>query len=328
MHRLAFLLALLTPSIAWAQADNSAARAQSLFEQAVTAARAGDYATACPKFAASQRLDPKTSTQLNLASCYELNGQLASAWASFKEAEASARKHGRSDWAERAATAVKNLEPKLVRLTVRVPESLRALPVSVELDGTPLLATEWDQGLPIDPGEHRVAWTAPDHERATRAVNVTTTNVELTLSDLERTPAPAVPAATPPAPSVQDTVAAPSGFWSTGRVVGAALGGVGIAGLVAGSVFGLSASAKYDEAETLCGVASGSPRTCLPDRSTDALAARDAAGTEATVSPGLFIAGGALTAGGAALFLLSRPGSPRQMALVPWNAGLAAVGRW
>jgi hypothetical protein len=41
-----------------------------------------------------------------------------------------------------------------------------------------------------------------------------------------------------------------------------------------------------------------------------------------------FIAGGALAAGGLAMILLSPRSSTKQVALMPWNAGVAAVGRW
>src|SRR5688572_25328859 len=79
------------------KADNRA-RAQQLFDAALAAAEAGDFAVACPKFLASQEADPKTSTLLNLANCYEKNGQTASAWGAFREAEVLARKIGRADW--------------------------------------------------------------------------------------------------------------------------------------------------------------------------------------------------------------------------------------
>src|SRR5438045_9624231 len=66
--------------------DNRA-RAQLLFDEALVAAEKGDFATACPKFLASQEADPKTSTLLNLASCYEKNGQTASAGGAVRQAE-------------------------------------------------------------------------------------------------------------------------------------------------------------------------------------------------------------------------------------------------
>ncbi len=323
MRKLLFPLLLLTPSLAWAQTDN-AARAQSLFDQAVAASRTHDYASACPKFAASQKLDPKTSTLLNLASCYELNGQTASAWATFKEAQAAAVRRGRTEWADRAAAAVKSLEPKLVRLTVHVPPSMRGLSLRVELDGTAMQETEWDQPLPVDPGEHRVGWAAPGYVPQSAAVAVTTANRELTLTELQRAPQPA----TPVARTTNEAPTRPVSPWTTGRVVGVALGATGVAALAAGSGFGLAASSKYDEAERLCGVSAGDTRTCLPERSTEALAARDDASTRATTSTVLFVAGGVLAASGAALFLLSPPRGGRSMALVPWERGVAAVGLW
>lgn len=310
---------LLTASRASAEPE-PAARAQALFEQGLVEARAGNYASACPKLATSQRLDPKTSTLLNLASCYELNGQTASAWAAFKEAAALAQRHERADWAERATASAARLEPKVVRLTIHVPEAMRVPGLTVELDGSPLLAVEWDRATPLDPGPHRVAWSAPDHRPATRDVTIATTNSALTLTPLEGVPKPT------PTPT-SSTATAPPRFWTTTRVVGAGVGGVGIASLAVGAVFGLAALAKYDDAEALCGGAGGSPRVCDPATSPEALAARDSAGSRATASTIFFVAGGVLAAGGAALVIF---GGPRQTqtALVPWGPGLAAVGRF
>lgn len=315
----AFVCTLLAPSLAWAQADG-AARAQVLFDEAIAESRSGDYGTACPKFAASHRLDPKASTLLNLASCYQLNGQTASAWAAFKEAEALATKRGRTDWAERAANAAKELEPKLIRLTVHVPKSAATPQLRVELDGSELQSAEWDRGLPVDPGEHRVSWSAPGFTAKTDTVRIDTSSVELTLRALDPVPVTE-------APSDHPSTSAPS-FWTTGRVAGAALAGTGAVSLVVGSVFGLSANSKYDEAERLCGVSSGSPRTCLPATSADAIAARDDASSRATVSTIFFVAGGVLVAGGAAFFVLSPPSASRRLAIVPTGTGLVAAGRW
>src|SRR6476469_942554 len=90
------------------------ARAQQLFDSALVDAESGNFAAACPKFLASQEADPKTSTLLNLANCYEKNGQTASAWGAFREAETLARKAARADWETAARTRAEALEPKLV----------------------------------------------------------------------------------------------------------------------------------------------------------------------------------------------------------------------
>ena len=75
-----------------AQAASEQAAAEALFNQARDLMNAKQYGDACPKFAESQRLDPAPGTLLNLATCYERNGQIASAWVTYKEAATAARK--------------------------------------------------------------------------------------------------------------------------------------------------------------------------------------------------------------------------------------------
>ena len=61
--------------------SSSTVTAEALFEDGRQLVMQGKYAEACPKFAASERLDPSTATLLNLASCYERQGRTATAWA-------------------------------------------------------------------------------------------------------------------------------------------------------------------------------------------------------------------------------------------------------
>src|SRR5436305_1863991 len=104
MHRSWVGLAIVAQGILWTGAvwAQDVTGAQALFEEGRRLMAAGKYAEACPKLAASQKLDPGAGTLLNLASCYEKAGQNASSWATFKEAAAAARQSGHADW-EKAA---------------------------------------------------------------------------------------------------------------------------------------------------------------------------------------------------------------------------------
>ncbi len=78
----------------------------------------GAYGDACARFSESERLDPAAGTLLNLADCYERNGQLASAWLTFREATTAAELSDRAAWSEQASARARLLEPRLPTLTV------------------------------------------------------------------------------------------------------------------------------------------------------------------------------------------------------------------
>jgi Tfp pilus assembly protein PilF len=90
------VLMLASPS-AFAQSAGDKATAEALFGDGRRLMAQGNYRDACPKFEASVKLDPGVGAILNLADCYEKNGQTASAWAEFREASAAARAAGSKD---------------------------------------------------------------------------------------------------------------------------------------------------------------------------------------------------------------------------------------
>lgn len=314
------VLAALTSGAAPASAQqpdgpttDDRARAQQLFEAALADIEKGDIASACPKFLASQKADPKTSTLLNLANCYEKNGQTASAWGAFKEGELTARKIGREDWAKTAADRAKALESRLVRLTVVAPK-LKYEGLQIKRDATVLLDGELGVAIPVDPGEHVVAAKAPGYLEYQTKVIVADSSQVVQVPPLEVDPA----ATKPPPPPLP--VADKPPFWSTGRVVGVGTAAVGVALLGVGLVVGITAKSAYDDAKSRC--AAGT-RGCPADAVTDADSAFDRAG----IATGFFVAGGVLAAGGAALFFLwPTPAAKAGVTVVPGPGGLSARG--
>src|SRR5215510_3468909 len=112
---------LISAGHAHAQSSDSGSIAEQLFNQARDLAKAKRWAEACSKFEASLRYDPALGTRLNLATCYEHLGKLASAWSVYRESIDLARKLGdtkRRDYARNQAAA---LEPRLARLAIAAP---------------------------------------------------------------------------------------------------------------------------------------------------------------------------------------------------------------
>src|SRR5258708_40131941 len=94
MKRSALLLSVigsLLPLPAQGQSAGDKATAEALFGDGRRLMSQGNYREACPKFEASLKLDPGVGAMLNLADCYEKNGQTESAWAEFRESISAGR---------------------------------------------------------------------------------------------------------------------------------------------------------------------------------------------------------------------------------------------
>jgi len=141
--------------------------ANALFLEGQALFAAGDYAAACPKFEASLALSRRLGTLMNLARCYERNGQIASAWAFYSEAADLAAKVADQQDRKlrlRIATAqerIAALAPRLSRLVIDVPPGAAAPGLAVYRDGVPLPASARGVAIPVDPGDHAIVASAP-----------------------------------------------------------------------------------------------------------------------------------------------------------------------
>lgn len=281
-------------------AGNEAA-AEALFNEGKKLAAQGRYAEACPKFAESNRLDRGAGTLIHLGDCYERAKQLASAWATYKEASSAAQALGRKDWEKLAAQRASALEPKLAHLTIKVDQPVEKLEVS--RDGAPVSQASWGVPIPVDVGNHTIEATAPGFKafKTSSSIARDGQNIDVPIPKLEADAS--ATGSTPPATTVatETSVAPPppdadkqSG--SNQRTIGFVVAGVGVAGVAVGAVTGLMAMGKSNDAKNSC--ASDGP--CPSRAAVDASKSAKTLGLISTIG---FAAGGVGLAAGAALIL-------------------------
>lgn len=301
------LLALLSataPALADATPEDRAS-ADQLYNDASKLMTAGSYAEACPKLGASQRLDPAIGTLLKLGFCFAYAGQTASAWASFNDAEAMARKAGDKARAAEAAKRAHELEAKLSRLTIAIEVEATAPDVEVRRDGAVVDRSVLGAALPVDPGAHVISASAPGKATWTSSITVaagpgtTTVRVPALLPApvAEAPPPPASPPAEAPAPPPR-----PPAGWSTQRKVALGVGAAGVVGVAVGAIFGAVTLGKTSEARGYC--SKTKPPQCEPMGVT----LYSAANRTANVSNVAMGVGGAAVIAGVVLFLTAPAG--------------------
>jgi hypothetical protein len=240
------------------------AAAEALFEEGRALMAKGKTEQACSKLAESQRLDPSPGTALNLASCHQRLGLVASAWAEYLVAKRLAQGQGRERIVKEAQAQARALEPRLSYVKINAGAAPQGVVINVgetRLEGAAL-----DTKIPMDPGKHILELSAPGYEGMRREVEVGEAGsiVQIILPNLTPLREPAEPVAEPQAvpnhrvqpdpPQGAGLVdahatampAAPDHTWAY------ILGGIGFAGLGAGAVLGVLAQSKNDEAKDLC----------------------------------------------------------------------------
>jgi hypothetical protein len=234
---------MLLSSGAFAQTKRE--QADALFKEGRAAAQAADFATACSKFTASQKLDPSTGTLLNLGDCEEHQGHLTVARNYYQDA---LRQLGATDPRNGPAKErLASLESRIPRIVVRASASPGA---TVTLDGVPVSAASLDAPIPVDPGQHTLVVTAPDHDARRTVLDLAETrSVEFVAE-----PGPAVAGpATPPGPGTVDSPPPPRRTSSsTAATVGWIVGGVGVVGLGLAAVSGAIIIGEKNTVESHC----------------------------------------------------------------------------
>jgi hypothetical protein len=313
-----------------ALAQSSTAQAETLFRQAKELLAHGKLAEACAAFDASQKLEPTIATLLNQASCREKNGQLATAWGLFLDAERQTR--GSTDEPTRqlhqvATEHAAKLERRLSTLTIMVPAENRVGGLEILRNNEPVDPGAWNKALPVDGGTYKIMARAPGNADWSSTVTVgvehdteTIETPRLKAAALGPVPVqPAVPA--PVAPPVVARAEHPRS-----KVIPLALGGGAVA-LVGGAVgFSLWGDSTYNKSK---GEVDNATQASL----------WHSANTKRYVAEGLGVAGVACAGVAVWLYLRGgeqessrRPQQDRRVVLAPIlggdRAGLVLDGRY
>jgi hypothetical protein len=331
----ALTLAMASPSFAQ---QSDAAIATELFNAGRDAMWVGDFAAACPKLTESARLDPKVGTLAKLAECEEKLGHLATARGRWQQALNLARSTSdeRAPLVETELARIDRIVPKLsLALSGAAPPGL-----TVRVDDVDLGPGSLGVPLPVDPGKHTVAASAPGKKAWSLVVETRSDGavVPVAIPDLAPQETPATPTAAPAATSALPPTALPaseekpaSSSSSPLRLIGLATAGAGLVAIGVGTAFGVVAKSKLDSSNQPGGCGGPSGNDC-PGSS---YKTRNDARSAGNLSTAFFVVGGVLAAGGVTLWLVApRRDAPRSArihaapSLGPGFAGVGLHGTW
>ncbi len=322
-------------------AQSDAAAARLLFEEGRSLVKNGQYAKACPKFEQSYLRDRGIGTLFNLADCWEHLGRTASAWAKFRDVADEAARTNQKDRKDVATQRAEALFSELSHVIVRIAEQHPGL--LVLRDGVALLASDQGRPIPLDPGGHVFEASAPGKQSWKTQVTVPPEgqSVEVVvppLLDVDQAPAP--PAGTSeqerpmqpfgnmspePAKEARQEISLPPRYQIAGAYVAAAMG---VAGIAAGTIFGLRVNSKNEAADSIC----PSGRGCSLQEISDFDSTIADAKRERTISFACFGVGGVALVTSAVLYLTAPKAISTAWHFVPavqrGQAQAVVTGNW
>ncbi|HEX6273554.1 MAG TPA: hypothetical protein VFZ53_10945 [Polyangiaceae bacterium] len=288
--------------------EQDAERAERFFVEGRSAMKARRYEEACAKFAESHHVDPASGTLLNLAVCREAQGRTATAWTHYGEGLALSRTEENVEGERFAKERLQALEATLCRLTIVPPETGRT-GLLITLDGGRLDPELWGSAMPVDPGKHVVAASAPDRKPWTQSISV----VEQGTQRIVRVPPllVATPTTRAPTPLSSSNAGEDSEFrWDV-----AIPGAISVLGFAGTTYFGLRAKSEWDTRNEHC------PSDVCDDQAVEASERASRFALVSSVSAGVGIAGAAV-----AVYFLVYPARGDGSARLPVNVRVTRSG--
>jgi len=206
----------------------------------------------------------------------------------FKSAGGDARRTARPEWGIVADARAEHLERLVPRVVVRVANQPAGAGVEIELDGQPVAPELIGSAIPLDPGDHRFIARAAGRMPFEQTLS-------LASGSTEAVDVPLLVALSPPVAELPVPPAAPRTNWE--QVAGISAVGAGIVGIGLGVYFGLDALTANSQAQGQCPTG-----RCASQEPVDLTNEARASRTESIVAFGV---GGALSAAGVALLVLS-----------------------
>jgi hypothetical protein len=253
--RLLVVLAVSAVSFsrAAAQEEDPVFLAQKRFEAARQLYDAGDFSGALSAFQSSLALQPSPNTSLYIARSLKHLGRLGEAVARYEEVVRAVAAHAERERYAPAAAAARTesraLEPRVVRLTLVLPDAPPG--VTVRLADGRRLALPVER-LPLDAGPAELIIEAPSRPAVRKKLSLVAgrhMRLEVRLTPASRPVAASQPVEPPtpgPAPGEERLQRA---LWLTGWTTVAA----GAASLVTSVIFWRLAQSRFDTLESECG---------------------------------------------------------------------------
>ena len=319
------VFAVLTTLSIDVSAQGGEATAEALFLEGRRLMEQKQWSAAAEKMRASDRVEPSVGARISLGDCLAELDKTASAWGVYRSAANLARQRGDSKRAKIADDRAEAMGPRLTFAIIEVPDPVEGLEIA--FDGEVRPRALWGQRFPIDPGSHTITARADGHETWTQTLSSGDPGAEVAvevpaLKAIEKPPVEPEP---PVGPEPQRPEQPPESTWTTGRKAAIGVAAAGVVGVVAGSVFGLSARSKWNDAKA---------NNCNEQLACDAegVALVDDARSAGNISTVAFAVGGAAIAGAAVLWFVTAP-APADAEVVglspvigPDGAGLAISG--
>lgn len=225
--------------------------AEKLYGAAAKDMAAGNHARACPTFEAAKEKAPEhVRTGMTLAQCYAEWGKPGNAFDELQRVRVFALLQNKQDKVKAIDEQVAGIRKTAPLLAIRVPAEIKGQSgLSILSNGKAVPASQWDTGIPVNPGTYRIEATASGKDPWETSVDVTEQAKTVTVTIMPPSWGLAgqsggdVPTNRDSPPAERSSKMRAMGF------VGLALGG---AGLAIGGILGGLAISKNKEGAAYC----------------------------------------------------------------------------